>query len=864
MSDISQIHLPDGNTYNLKDTEGRKEENLEWGGTNQVGQVSPIGMALSNEHSVNRLAFINGDALTFEYSSDGGSTWTNYSYSSAEKSWFCTSVFPVPIGRPNGTADCTTSCRTRITLTAENGTTAYVYTNPRKMLINVSSANGMQVLVEYRTGTNYLNDGAWLTFGTYTLSGWSGWNDIPLILGTLGGGTTQYDNYWQLRLTFIITSITSSSEYANYSDVIGLRIYGENGWATTSNMGSTGHLYSYDASQNATFPANVYAASFIGNLIGGASTADKAYYLNGFSPSWSQAWGNQTGTFIHGEDDATGGSLAFRRDNPTSGQMSMIIDGTVYIKEGGQNVGDAIKSISRSGTTFTYTTLWGNTGTFTQQDSNTTYALSTSGNNVVLTPSSGSANTITVPYATNAGSATDSTKVAKVGDTVTGSINRESGGSWILARDNCVVKQTKQTQGIGSSWNPVVGIKTWAGHWSFGTVGGESLCLSYDTDSDYSNNNNTSKVIYFPSSGLEGTLALTSQIPTNNNQLTNGAGYITSSGSCAYATSAGSASPTSGSTYYIQNCTNSSRSTATSGSWIAMLNSSETGNPTLPTSSQWWTVLSADCWNSSPWNWMSQLAIATQDTNGVWWRRNDSADASIDSSTWHRLAEGDSDGNAVNANKVNNLTVQTAVPANAEFTDTKVTQTAIDGSSGDYYLLMSPKNSGNTETTTATKFKGLYFYNGYLIVGDGEEGDETTIGTTSRSTDIMNCRRAYMTEGSTCKGVELPHKYSETEQIVGYWIDNSPVYEITKYELSSGSGISVPALGTANLMDWTTPIQPISFKGFRYVPTGTSRFYSCWEHMGAQWQASSNKLQCYNSANHARNINGFTMQYIKI
>lgn len=37
-------------------------------------------------------------------------------------------------------------------------------------------------------------------------------------------------------------------------------------------------------------------------------------------------------------------------------------------------------------------------------DENTTYTLSVSGNNIVLTPSSGSANTITVPYATNAGS----------------------------------------------------------------------------------------------------------------------------------------------------------------------------------------------------------------------------------------------------------------------------------------------------------------------------------------------------------------------------------------------------------------------------------------------------------------------------
>lgn len=44
----------------------------------------------------------------------------------------------------------------------------------------------------------------------------------------------------------------------------------------------------------------------------------------------------------------------------------------------------------------------------------------------------------------------------------------------------------------------------------------------------------------------DGTIALTSDIPTNNNQLTNGAGYITSSGSCAYATSAGNADTVDG------------------------------------------------------------------------------------------------------------------------------------------------------------------------------------------------------------------------------------------------------------------------------------------------------------------------------
>lgn len=56
-------------------------------------------------------------------------------------------------------------------------------------------------------------------------------------------------------------------------------------------------------------------------------------------------------------------------------------------------------------------------------DNNTTYTLSTSGNNVTLTPSSGSVQSITVPYATTAGSATDNTKVAKAGDTMTGALN---------------------------------------------------------------------------------------------------------------------------------------------------------------------------------------------------------------------------------------------------------------------------------------------------------------------------------------------------------------------------------------------------------------------------------------------------------
>ena len=261
------------------------EAYLSWGGTNTSGSVTPIGMTLSSEHSANRLAFINGNALKFEYSSNAGSTWTDYGYTASIKSQVFTTEYGVPIGRANSSVEYTTNSRTRITLTAQDGTNGYVYTNPRKMLINISSSGGMQVLIEYRTGTNYKNNGAWTTFGTYTLSGWSGWNDIPLILSTLGGGSTQTSNNWQLRLTFIMTS--KNGNYPTTASVNCIRIFGENAWTSPSTMAKTGHLYSFDIDQTAIFPAAVTSTKFVKS--GGTSAqflkADGSVDSNTYSKS---------------------------------------------------------------------------------------------------------------------------------------------------------------------------------------------------------------------------------------------------------------------------------------------------------------------------------------------------------------------------------------------------------------------------------------------------------------------------------------------------------------------------------------------------------------------------------------------------
>lgn len=149
-----------------------------------------------------------------------------------------------------------------MTLTAQDGTTCHVYTRPKKLLINLNS-NGheVNVTVEYKQGAS---NATWQTLGTYGISGWSGWNEIDISsLSTLGGDTTQTSNNWYFRLTYAVTKVSNSYETAR-PYIVGIRLFGDTCWTRTSNMGETGHLYSYDAYQNATFPAGIAASEFSG------------------------------------------------------------------------------------------------------------------------------------------------------------------------------------------------------------------------------------------------------------------------------------------------------------------------------------------------------------------------------------------------------------------------------------------------------------------------------------------------------------------------------------------------------------------------------------------------------------------------
>ena len=93
--------------------------------------------------------------------------------------------------------------------------------------------------------------------------------------------------------------------------------------------GSAKSIISIDTNNNATFS---------GTLSGNATSATSATYANyptGFSSrSTNATWGDQTGATVTTWNEADGGSIDFRKNNPSSGKISIKVDGRFYFNEG--------------------------------------------------------------------------------------------------------------------------------------------------------------------------------------------------------------------------------------------------------------------------------------------------------------------------------------------------------------------------------------------------------------------------------------------------------------------------------------------------------------------------------------------------
>lgn len=246
MAILGQVKI--GNTnYDLS----VKEANIQWGGKNFAGSFGVIDAAMVADLGANRMAFAKAAGITIEYSTNGGSTWTDYGASEAIKLGLTSTSAGLYLGKHNTNGTGTANDRLRITF---DTSLSQIYTQLNKfvLLVSTNGASGFTCTIDAAT------NGAPTTFHTFAdhipLSGWSGYNVINTsTITTYGNSSSQYQ---KLRFTFAQTAANSNHTSASVSTILG---FGGVGWTAPSNMAKNGHIYSFDSQQNVIFPSNLKA-----------------------------------------------------------------------------------------------------------------------------------------------------------------------------------------------------------------------------------------------------------------------------------------------------------------------------------------------------------------------------------------------------------------------------------------------------------------------------------------------------------------------------------------------------------------------------------------------------------------------------
>lgn len=262
----TELGYLDGVTSNVQTQLNRKLETVHdndilWGGKNLSGEVSPTDAAMVSVIGGNKFALCKPQGITVEYTNDGGATWVNYDATEETKINLISGISTVGLyyGKKTESSQIVTADdMLRITV---NAWTCGVYTSLRKILIEFATSGSTNDLVKIESAT--IGDQETFTVvGIYNVSGNSGWNSIPYSNNFGAYSLNQTSNVGVLRFTF---STSTASSYQGRPYVQNLVLNGITNYVNPSKLSATGHLYSYDYQQNATFPANVTANKFIGD-----------------------------------------------------------------------------------------------------------------------------------------------------------------------------------------------------------------------------------------------------------------------------------------------------------------------------------------------------------------------------------------------------------------------------------------------------------------------------------------------------------------------------------------------------------------------------------------------------------------------
>lgn len=249
--------------------------------------VPPLARALIDNCRANKLAFLPADQIIVEKTIDGGKTWTDAGVSDANKAHIFSGVTYGSITLPKINGKMNTLCGVRVTFTAmkydvPSGTAEtdkykywnknYVKSTERYCTLDyfwlwvASVNNAISVKLEAASGEH--PDGWRIQYdGGLRMKGWNGANVIQQSNALFGGSTSQTDNPWNYRFTFMTVPPSGKTElstgYETQSQIIlAIRGYGDVVWTAANNLMDTDNIYSVGVDKSTTFPATVSAPVF--------------------------------------------------------------------------------------------------------------------------------------------------------------------------------------------------------------------------------------------------------------------------------------------------------------------------------------------------------------------------------------------------------------------------------------------------------------------------------------------------------------------------------------------------------------------------------------------------------------------------
>lgn len=340
---------------------------------NWAGSVSAIDVPKINSIRSPKSAFLPANCITVEYSSNGGSTWSDYGLTDVQKqdlfALSTSSNIKLSKSSPVSTNDCV-----RITIEPLDRYVSF------DQLYVWFSTESHTCALDLERSTIGAKDTFSFIRKDVPLGGWSGPNVINFPYGTFGGGTSQTNNAYKYRITFKTIKLGSSTQSPTISDI---RFYGENAWIIPNDMVRNDYPFSWDRDMNVNFPKQlkeqgkrVYSEN--NKPTPDAIGAEPAFTKN---TAFNKNFGTAAGTVCQGNDSrlsnarpASDVSAWAKEPNkptytptevgvistaPTSGQVAVFDGTTGKIKSTGFTIASSVPS----GAKFTDTTYSAATST---------------------------------------------------------------------------------------------------------------------------------------------------------------------------------------------------------------------------------------------------------------------------------------------------------------------------------------------------------------------------------------------------------------------------------------------------------------------------------------------------------------------